>query len=101
MNEPVIKNIKSLPKNNTYLKNELNIYPKIRVTFYEKQNGDYIERYTILKTPERKVLMEDSFYPKALENEIKPYVIRALNNDMTWYHNADAYTSDDIEPEDD
>ena len=45
------------------------------LTFYEKQHGDYIERYAL---SESQFYME-SFYPKVLENNIGKRLKEILN----------------------
>lgn len=73
-NEPEILAIKTLTKNNNYLKDEL-VTPSNMINFYEKDHGDFIERYAI---NDNNFYME-AFYPKVLENNIKSRITNMLN----------------------
>ena len=82
-NDPVILQIKNLAKNQNYLQGEFVIPENSTLTIYEAPHTDYIERYAIFEMVEgEKALMLDAFYPKDLEETLKPYVLLALNQNM-------------------
>lgn len=83
-NEPEIIKIKSLSVNSNYLKNDINLPNGTTLKFYEKDHGDYIERYCILDQEDTENghtehIMMDSFYPKILDSKLKKRIVTVLN----------------------
>ena len=85
-NYPSVKQMNALPINHTYLKNELKSSPEFTIHFHEKNHGQFVERYGIFEflgqdktKPINQMLLLDSFYPKELEQILKPHIIKAIN----------------------
>jgi hypothetical protein len=87
LNDSKISQIMSLNINNNFLKNNLNIPQNSKITFYENESQGYIERYSIFKSSNNNYyVLLDSFYPKSLEEKLKPLVIETLNKTMMLYN---------------
>jgi hypothetical protein len=78
-NDPVINQIKSLNINSAYLQNSINMPSNSTVTNYEKSHDSFIERYIIGSTSNYDILFLDGFYPKELEENLKPYILESIN----------------------
>jgi hypothetical protein len=85
----VILNIKSLTPNSNYLQVEIIIPANMTLKFYERDAGNFIERYAIVISKNRAILLQDSFYPKNLEENMKPYIVRAINYNLNYYDKLD------------
>ena len=83
--DAVLNTIKAFPVNSSYLQGRLNMPPNTTITFYDKQNNGYIERYAIAQTPHDEILLLDAFFPNVTENTIEPYIIESLNKNFTKY----------------
>lgn len=79
-NEPEISQIKSLPVNLNYLKDDLMLPAGTTIKFHEKDHGDYIERYAIVKDSKMEYITMDGFYPKSLENKLKKRIVTVIND---------------------
>lgn len=75
-----ISQIKNLNKNNNFLKNKI-INP--RLNFYEKDHGNYIERYAISDD----FFEMQAFYPKELEKNLENRIKKVLN--YNYIHGVD------------
>lgn len=86
INEPELVKIKSLTKNAKYLNDELEKVVKNNVIFYEKSNGNYIERYALGRSLNG--LVEtfdlDAFYPKDLEKNMSKRIADVLNTNYKY-----------------
>lgn len=84
-NEPELVKIRSLNKNSKYLKEELEI-PKDKITFYEKSNGNYIERYALGTDlyDFSETFELDAFYPKELEKNMSKRIADVLNTNYKY-----------------
>ncbi len=89
-NEPEIINIKSMIQNSSYLLNKLKM-PRNQITFYEKENGDYIERYGL----NNDYLYMQGFYPKELEKFMSKRIISVLNFNYESANKPPVNTTDD------
>ncbi len=89
-NEPEIISIKSMLQNNNYLGNKLKI-PRSQINFYEKENGDYIERYGL----NNEYLYMQGFYPKELEKFMSKRIVNVLNFNYESAKNAPINTTDE------
>lgn len=91
-NDPEILGIKGLTKNSNYLKNEL-VTPPNKINFYEKDHGDYVEKYAI----NDEYFYMEAFYPKVLENNVKTRIKNILNFNYTHSFPTDIYQDPDSE----
>lgn len=73
-NNPKILKMKSLKKSTKYLKEDL-LVPRTQIDFYEKDHGDYIERFGINKD----FIFLDAFYPKDLDEYMSKKIVEVLN----------------------
>jgi hypothetical protein len=87
--EAVLNNIKAFPVNPNYLLTGLNIPANTSVTFYEKDNGNYVEVYAIGNTLKSEIFLLDAFYPKDLEGTLKPYIIDSINKNINKFSQLD------------
>lgn len=79
-NDNIVKNIKNLPINNTYLNGNLRLPQDSSITFYEGKHDEFIERYAIFQRNGKIYLLLDSFYPKELEDILSLHLIDSLIN---------------------
>lgn len=84
-NEPELVKIRSLNKNSKYLKEELEI-PRDKITFHEKSNGNYIERYALGTDlyDFSETFELDAFYPKELEKNMSKRIADVLNTNYKY-----------------
>lgn len=73
-NNPKILKMKALKKSTKYLKEDL-LVPRTQIDFYEKDHGDYIERFGINKD----FIFLDAFYPKDLDEYMSKKIVEVLN----------------------
>lgn len=75
-----MQQIKQLGINKSFFKNEIKLPANTNITLYEKAKNGFIERYGVLRTDNgRRYLVIDSFYPKEIDEDIKPYIFTTLN----------------------
>jgi hypothetical protein len=88
-NDLIVKSIKSLKEDFNYLKNDLKMFKGLEVKFYFNETNNFVERYAFLKISNQKlgnILLMESFYPKNLESQIKPYIIESLNKELASFN---------------
>lgn len=86
-NEPVLQQILALPVTTTYLQGDVQVPPNTTLTFYEVEQGNYVEHYGVLRLnnyPNEIFLVLDSFYPKTLESTFRPYIVSRLNSTLPY-----------------
>lgn len=90
INQPEFVTVKGMTLNANYLGNKL-VIPRNEIKFYEKDHGDFIERYAM----NDKYLYMQAFYPKELENFMQKRIIDVLNFNYTSAKNAPINTTDE------
>ncbi len=81
LDQTILNTIESLAKNNS-LKGKFQIPSNIQIIVYQRDAGNFIERYVVAKTRFEKLLLLDAFYPKELDNTFEALIISTLSNNF-------------------